>query len=549
MKLKIRKKLKQMGTALLVSLVLCSILAISITGYLSVAEHQNYMSVRSQSWNMAISVVEAGLEEGIEHLYVNIANCGADGWSSDGMWYTRTNQLYPGAAYVVAACITNPSQPVVTCRAIIDTPTLFGANRFSSPFMFAAGGVNVTNPTSLSRAVQIHCVRGSLFTKAMVARQGIDMNGQNVMTDSFDSSNWYKSLYGAYDPSVAGNNGDVACNANITGEVNIGQANIYGHVQTGPNGTATWGTGGGIGSLQWQTANGGGGLEPNTDPGGPWYTHDANFTFPLPGLPYSSASLVPDQNQTVTNVTYNITSNNIVNSSTYPNPVPWSGVTTNYSNTNTVSSYPGPLPGLTTNLQLRATNNGCANIPTAGTYVGSLTPILQHQSDKNPDACSINKVPSGNGGKYNYDEIVGYSFYTVKDYSYPTVLKYNYAQYATNAVTTVNHYDYVFKTAGQYYLPNETFAGKNVLISADVSLVLPSGLSLSGGDSITIASGLGGTGGGKLTLYVGGSSVSISGNGVANQNDQRQRSRQSERTGRGHDHVLRGHRQNHQLQR
>jgi len=43
-------------------------------------------------------------------------------------------------------------------------------------------------------------------------------------------------------------------------------------------------------------------------------------------------------------------------------------------------------------------------------------------------------------------------------------------------------------------------------------------LNMSGNDSITLGTGVAGSSGGKLTLYVGGSSVSIGGNGIINQN-------------------------------
>src|ERR1043165_7252658 len=114
----------------------------------------------------------------------------------------------------------------------------------------------------------------------MVAKLTIDMNGQNIKTDSFDSSSLFKSAYGSYNPVVyVGDNGDVASNDNIVNSITVGNANIYGHVQTGPNGTASVGTGGGIGSHTWQATHTG--IEPNNLDGGGWYRNDSNFTFPI----------------------------------------------------------------------------------------------------------------------------------------------------------------------------------------------------------------------------------------------------------------------------
>src|SRR5580765_141484 len=138
MKIKISKKLKQAGAALLVALVLGSILCISVVGYLSVSEQQNFLSMRSQVWNTTITVVEAGLEEGIQHMNFYVTNPAQDGWSFDGTWYSHTNTMPSGESYTVYAIATNIDQPVIIAKARVTAPTLF--SRARSPFMFAAVG-------------------------------------------------------------------------------------------------------------------------------------------------------------------------------------------------------------------------------------------------------------------------------------------------------------------------------------------------------------------------------------------------------------------------
>src|SRR5215467_6742967 len=104
MKIKVPKKLKQAGTALLVALVLGSILCISVVGYLSVSEQQNFLSMRSQVWNTTITVVEAGLEEGIQHMDYYATQPAQDGWAYNGAgWYYHSNTLPSGDSYVVYA--------------------------------------------------------------------------------------------------------------------------------------------------------------------------------------------------------------------------------------------------------------------------------------------------------------------------------------------------------------------------------------------------------------------------------------------------------------
>ena len=66
MKIRLSRKLKQMASALLVVMVLGGILCLFVMYYLSLVQQQNTLSVRSQAWNIAIAVTEAGIEEGLQ---------------------------------------------------------------------------------------------------------------------------------------------------------------------------------------------------------------------------------------------------------------------------------------------------------------------------------------------------------------------------------------------------------------------------------------------------------------------------------------------------
>jgi len=50
----------------------------------------------------------------------------------------------------------------------------------------------------LGRGVRVTAVRSQLFVKGLVAKDSIDMNGNNIMTDSFDSTNPNYSTNGVY---------------------------------------------------------------------------------------------------------------------------------------------------------------------------------------------------------------------------------------------------------------------------------------------------------------------------------------------------------------
>src|SRR5205814_881573 len=137
-----------------------------------------------------------------EHLNLYPTNPGQDGWTFDGTWYSHSSTLPSGDSYTVYATTTNVDQPVILAKATVYSPRLLSKANFG--FMFAAAGVNVsTGPVNVSRAVQIKTKRGILFTKAMVARNTIDLKGNNISTDSFDSGDPFHSNYGKYSSATA----------------------------------------------------------------------------------------------------------------------------------------------------------------------------------------------------------------------------------------------------------------------------------------------------------------------------------------------------------
>jgi len=475
MKIRLTRKLKQLGNALLICMCISAFLCISITGYLTVAEQQSFLSTRSQAWNMAIAAVEAGLEEGLEHMNVNPTQPGADGWALTPYggvdWYTHTNHFVDGTGYIVSVNVTNFAQPVIVCRA--DVP--------SSRIVFFAD-INGTTPNpTIARAVALKTARGMLFQKALVAKNTIDLNGNNVKTDSFDSSDASRSWFGAYKPSYyVGDNGDIASNDTIVNSISGGNANIYGHAATGPGGTASVGSGGGIGSHSYQASNPGS-IEPNTMEGGNWYTHDSNFTFPDTELPYNSG-IAPTGPQTYVSYSNNI-SGTLVTSNTYPNPAPFTGVTTNFSWYTNTTLVPPPTCCLTANVLCGGQVKG-NSAPAPGTY------------------CPGSLQTNNSGMRYSWNIITG------TNYTYASLRDYTYYTFTTNSVWTTNTYDYVLNNQDYYY--EGTLSGK-VLVLGSCRLVMPNGYSMGGSDGITIAQG------GNLVMYVGGNSMTINGNAIANQ--------------------------------
>jgi hypothetical protein len=326
------------------------------------------------------------------------------------------------------------------------------------------------SPT-IARAVCVKVSNSSLFGGAMVAKNGIDLNGNNILTDSFDSSDPAKSTNGQYDPAKAGDCGDVATDSGVINSLNLGNANIYGHARTGPGGSIALGPSGAIGAHSWQAANSSG-IESG------WVSTDANFTFPNMILPYTSG-LTPLSGAIVTSQTSVAT--NSVSSSTYPSPAPAGGVTTNVTSYTTVSSYPTPVPGgLTTNF----TSTTSSTLP---------VPI--------PSGIVTNLTVAKNG-----KTTITYT-YSVATYTYPNCT-YTYSLCSTNTTYVTNAYDNILYT-GDYSATS--LSGKTIVLG-NARLVLPNGLNMASKDSFTVGPT------GTVAIYSDGTSCTIGGLGVNNQN-------------------------------
>jgi hypothetical protein len=139
--------------------------------------------------------------------------------------------------------------------------------------------------------------KNGLFIKAMVAKDTIDMNGNNIKTDSFDSTDPnFSGAGGRYDSTKIKANGDVATDSELINSLMLGNANIWGHVSTGPGGTISIGPNGAVGDIAWQTG-GHTGIQPG------WSSDDMNVDFPAVLRPFNGGAFLPVK-KTVNGVTY-----------------------------------------------------------------------------------------------------------------------------------------------------------------------------------------------------------------------------------------------------
>jgi hypothetical protein len=247
------------GHVLLMTVCTIAIIGLVLVGYIRLSTNQNHLVVRSQVWNLAIPVAEAGIDEAMAHCNQNYGtNMVSNGWAKIANEYWKTN-VVGTAQYVVRISETQPY--VIHSKGSYPIP---GTTK------------------SVSRTVRVRTkVRGP-FIGPIAVKSTVSLNGNNVKTDSYDSTDPLKSTLGRYDPLKAGDKGDVACMGGVVDSFDVGNANIWGHAYTGPNGTLSVGPMGAVGSVAWQTS-GKSGVQDG------WWLTDYNSLFPDVQAPFTTA--------------------------------------------------------------------------------------------------------------------------------------------------------------------------------------------------------------------------------------------------------------------
>lgn len=266
------------GNTLVVVLLLTSLMGFVLGSYLVLVEQQNGSIMRSVSWNSCIPVSEAGIEEAMSHLNRNgIGNLLSSGWDLVDGVYTKTRYL--GDSYFVAS-ISQTDPPVIVSEGYV--PAQSGG---AGPLAWVAAiGYGTPPEQYTSRKIRVLTLRDGVWGGAMVAKGTIDLKGNGITSDSFDSTDPAHSNNGMYDENKRKDKGDIATNLGIIDSISVGNADIYGHASTGPGGTIAIGPNGGVGSLTWHLTHTG--IEPG------WTTDDMNVYFPPVEKKFSSGFTV-----------------------------------------------------------------------------------------------------------------------------------------------------------------------------------------------------------------------------------------------------------------
>lgn len=276
--MKITPNLRQgaSGSVLMITLAVVLILGLLLGSYLIMVSTQNASIARSQAWNTALTVAEAGVEEALAQLNPGALNFNtnidraANGWGNSGGVYGPANRTLSVGSYGVI--ITADTFPIIYSTGYTTVPAL---------------------SAHLSRVVRASTTTAPSFQVAMAAKNSIDFKGTTVWIDSYDSADEAYSTGGFYDENKKKAGGDVA---SIAGLINVQNAEVKGKVLTGAGAPVPQVGNGSVGDLSWNTK---GAIQPE------WYKNDFNVNFPDVLPPYSTGlqpTVLPGPGSITTNV-------------------------------------------------------------------------------------------------------------------------------------------------------------------------------------------------------------------------------------------------------
>jgi hypothetical protein len=273
---------KESASVLVLTLILAVILGATLGSYLVLVRSQTVLGAQSQAWNSALTLAEAGIEDGMAQINItygqllaptNYLSSITTNWGAlAGGVYSRSNTLISGS-YSASLLPTNPG-PTITATGY--TSVVFVGKR-------------------VARIVQVTTAPLPTFANGIAALSAVTTKGNKLTIDSYDSADPAHSTNGMYNAATRKAGGDVA---DLAGNVNIQNANIYGHLKLGPTATYTINSGT-VGDLNW--------AGPGVEPG--WVANDYNIAPADVAVPYNSGFSVPVNNNNATN-TYPLTTGN-----------------------------------------------------------------------------------------------------------------------------------------------------------------------------------------------------------------------------------------------
>ena len=265
--MKIQRSQEQ-GNTLLVTLVLITLIVLALGSYLNLASNEHKTTHRSLSWNAAMPLAEAGVEEALSHMNQNRTNYAADGWGTN---YFKHRTLDKG--YFDVHCDGAPGSLVT---------------------IYSTGAVQWVDGTYIKRKVKVVGLAAKDFKFPGLVANLIDFGG-TFSADSYDSTSTNDSSNGSYDIKKRGDKALVAT-PNKVFDLG-GNAKVLGFIASGPGGSYTSGGSSSVGDMGWK----GKGVQTGH------FSNNFTTTFPPVVVPFDTGEVPASGNVGGTNYTYILT--------------------------------------------------------------------------------------------------------------------------------------------------------------------------------------------------------------------------------------------------
>jgi hypothetical protein len=166
---------RQSGSVLLLMLVLSGVLVLTLGGYFWWVRGQNLLVARSQSWNAALALAEAGVEEGLAQANVDfgtnyLASIRANWGAPSAGVYGPVTRSFSNSSYSVVLMPTNPG-PLIIATGLVSGSVL------SRP---------------LIRTVQVTTKPSFAFSKVITTRENLTFNLKQVPAPN--TAGWLNGL-------------------------------------------------------------------------------------------------------------------------------------------------------------------------------------------------------------------------------------------------------------------------------------------------------------------------------------------------------------------
>jgi hypothetical protein len=248
------------------SLLVWTVLTIGILCLIAVetlrlvtVKYQN--ALQTSSWQEALLAAESGVDLAIVELRKSLypaPNSAWSGWTnmpgSAVTGYALTtipNAGLDGVPMTIETNVDAPAQlidpvnswqyyrirtvgtiPIIGPARVSDNPQDTKLRRLSLRWERFTNGVltaHLLTAPQVSRRIEAIVRPVSAFDQAIMSVGVVDLTNQNIVVDSYDSSDPTKSTNGLYDPTKRQQNGDVATDGQL---IDAGNAQIYGDVAT-----------------------------------------------------------------------------------------------------------------------------------------------------------------------------------------------------------------------------------------------------------------------------------------------------------------------------